>query len=203
LSSRQRNRKIIAAILWFSGVIVFLALAIVFSKWDVFFHQSFYIVGIIIFVLSLAVCRFPKHVGLSFIIIAGFFIVAFSFFFLRLPVSGEIDPRGSRTDEPNQAVVRIMRSSGDEPLTGLTAFQLSNLNDPLIIDIYEFHIDEAMPFVGGQLRSTPVEILQNGTIIFINPMISRIPFINYFKDESNNSIIKIKQYQRDIAVEDL
>jgi hypothetical protein len=203
LSSKQRNLTISGAILWIAWMLVFLTLAVVFSKGDVFFHRDFYIVGGGIFVLAAVSWRFPKQIGLPFIIIAGFFIVAFAFFFLRFPSANTLDPLVFRTDKSNNVALRIMRLSNSESSAEFTTFQLSNMEDPLVIDICEFHIAEALPLSGGQVRSAPSKIVQNGTTVFINPMISRIPFFDTFKDEMRKSIISVKRAQRNYQIEDL
>jgi hypothetical protein len=185
---------ITGAILLFSGMLIFLVLAIVYSKGEVFSHKSFYIVGTIIFVLALASFRFPKQIGLPFIIVAGFLVTAFAFLFLRFPLADELDPLVLRSDNLNAASVRIMRPSDVDFSREFASFQLINTEDPLSVDIYEFHLDEALPLAGGQVRSSPARIMQNGIVIMSNPMILRMPFINF---------ITITEYQRDIFIEDL
>jgi hypothetical protein len=203
LTLKQRNQMVSVAILWVSGMLVFLCLAIVFSKGEVFFYRGFLITGGIIFILMVLSYRFPKYVGFPLTIIAGFLIVTFAFLFLRFPLANEIDPLVVRTDVSNQASVRILRSSDSESPSESADFELVDLDNPLAINMYEFYIDETFPFVGGQVRSSPSEIVQNGTVIFTNPMISRIPFVDFLKDKNKRFIIKIKESQRDISIEDL
>ncbi len=203
LTLKQRNRKITCAILWFSGALISLTLAIVFSKGEVFLHKDFYIAGSVFFVLTAASFRFPKYAGFPLIIIAGFLVTVFAFLFLRFPLADETDPLVFRTDESKQAAVRIMRSSDTESLSEFAYFELSNLEDPLSVIVYEFHIDEAVPLAGGQVRSSPFEIIQNGALIFSNPMISRIPFLHFLKDENRKFVVNIQSYQRHMFVEAL
>jgi hypothetical protein len=192
-----------AAILWISGMIVFLTLAIVFSKGEVFSHKEFYIVGGILFVLSIFSCRFLKYFGLPLIILIGFLIVGFSFFFLRFPLANEIDTFVFRLEEANTCSVRIMRSFNPDFPTKFETFQLADEENALTITLFEFQIDESLPFVGGQKRISPAKIIQNDVIVFSNPMISRIPFFNLFKNESQRSIIKIQEHQQSISINSL
>lgn len=206
LTEKQRNRTITGAILWGSGMVVFLTLATLFSNGKVFLHQGFYLMGSVIFVLSLFSWMFPRHFGFPFVIAAGFFVVAFAFFFLRFPLADKTDPLVFRTDEANQAAVRILRSVHNDTTdsaTGFASFQLVNTEDALAVNMYEFRIDEAIPFVGGQVRSSPAEIMQNNTVLYTNPIISRIPLQTFFKDENRKRLVSIREYQRNVSPKDL
>jgi hypothetical protein len=209
-TKKHRNCSITAAILWFSAMIASLAPAIVFSEGEIFLRGTFLVVGGIIFVLAAASWRFPKYVGLPLILIAGFFVVIFSFSFLRFPLIRDASFLASETsrlvfrlDESNQAAVRILRSSGERSSTEFALFEPLNWEDPLVILAYDFYIDEAVPLAGGQIRSSAAEIMQNDTIIYTNPMISRIPFQKFFKDKSRKSFVFIEEYKRNVSIEEL
>ncbi len=203
LTFRQKNRTVTGGLLWISGALVFLTLGVVFSRGEVFFYRGFYIAGAVIFILTGVSCRFPRHSGFPLVIILGFLVVAFSFLFMRFPLASETDPLVFRMDGSSQTAVRIMRFSDNESQREFAFFQLASLEDPITVDIYEFHFDELIPLAGGQVRSTPTTITQNGEVIFTNPMIRYIPFLDFFKDESKKSIILVKEFQRYFPAEAL
>jgi hypothetical protein len=209
-TKKQRSWSITAAILWFSATIVFLTAAIVVSSGDVLSYKSFFVVGMIIFVLACVSFRFPKYVGFPFILVLGFFVVMFAFSFLRFPLikdasflASETNRLVFRLDESNNIAVRILRSSAKDSSKEFALFEPQNWEDPLSILACDFYIDEAVPIAGGQIRSTAAKIMQNGSIIYTNPMISRIPFQDFFKNETRKPFVLIKEYERNVSIEEL
>ena len=91
-TARFRNRSITAAFLFFSGAVIALTAALIFSKWMILKEFSLYpLAGIVALVLILAF-RFPRALGFPFILATGVFVVWLGYNYLRFPVIDDTLP---------------------------------------------------------------------------------------------------------------
>ena len=196
-TDRYREISLTVGFLFFSGTIIALTIAVIYSNWMVFYEISFYLPIVIIILLLILIFRFPRAIGFPAFIASGIFMVWITYSCLRFPVinggrvnSASIDASADYSgwcqavlDGSGSVHIRIFSSSMAEPDIILPGGP--DKNDSFWeFKAVEITIRKDFPLIGGKNRVILAEITEisqiDHKILYTDPRLNLNSFPNSF-----------------------
>jgi hypothetical protein len=172
---RFRSRTITLALCLFSGMVVALAGALIYSNGLILFEKPLYIPVVIAASLLILAVRFPRAAGFPLILISGFIAVWIGYSYLQFPrINSDGLSLASITNEGNGqytvrlAVDRGKAPSGSSPGQDLR-IQIAGKDQSL--EFFFIHIAYAPPYplVGGENRGIITKISDERETFYSDP----------------------------------
>ena len=155
VTDRYRNVTVTVGLCFFSGSLVSLTLAIIFSNWMILKESSLYIPMGILAILPALAFRFPRALGFPLILVTGVFTVWMGYACLRFPViDGSSQGRVTR-DGSGLVHVRIASQGID------TVLSYHPETEVLEFRAFCFYLPRIFPLVGELKRGLIAEITTN------------------------------------------
>jgi hypothetical protein len=175
---RFRSRTITFALCLFSGMVVALAGALMYSNGLILFEKPLYIPAAIAAVLLILAVRFPRAAGFPLILISGFIAVWIGYSYLQFP---RVNTNGlslaSITNEGEaQYTVRFAAGSGAPP--GSSSGQdlrIQIAGEDQSLEFFFIHIEYAAPYplIGGENRGIITKVRDEREIFYSDPRLDR------------------------------
>jgi hypothetical protein len=187
---RFRSRAITLAFCLFSGLVVALAGALVYSNGLVVFEKSLYIPMAIAMGLMVLAVRFPRAAGFPLILVSGLVVIWIGYSYLRFPQldTGEFFLASITNEGKGLYAVRIAAAKGPASSVGGSSRMIAGGGSPpeqnLSIqtaggdDAPEFFFTRisfapSYPLIGGGCRGIITEIRDKKEVFYSDPRLSR------------------------------